>query len=421
MMELRKGNTNMVQPLAVKDVDATHVVIEMFGGDNNLSAYVNRDLNEMDAGKGDLLTVLALVDQAGMSNSKIIEISPRHGLVGVENLGEINTGDPDMLAKFLASALLSYPKAQRHAVGFWDHGTGVFDEFQPRGGNPLDRPREVRTTPARSSARRLFFRDKSRLTDRYRAMLHDDTNGDLLTNKEAGVMLAKAFGMAGFSEKNKKVDMIFSDTCLNGMVEVLTQFAPFTHVITASEELEPGDGWDYKRWFAKLAQKPPAEASDWGKTAVEAYEEAYVNRTLEHPVTLAAFWTNVDLTAPFKQLVDVLTPLGQDGFDTVQLARGQTQNFAKRNTYDLRDFAGKLAAKAKSEPTVVAACQAIIEAFDQARIASVHCGDKVKAAQGLALWIPVDRGSFEDVASTYKELDFASKTGWYEYLGRFYV
>ena len=35
------------------------------------------------------------------------------------------------------------------------------------------------------------------------------------------------------------------------MVEVLDEFEPFAGVIVGSEELEPGAGWDYERFFAR--------------------------------------------------------------------------------------------------------------------------------------------------------------------------
>ena len=70
-----------------------------------------------------------------------------------------------------------------------------------------------------------------------RAMLHDDTNGGVLTNLEAEGVLKAAFKRAGMTGK---VDLIFSDTCLNGMIEVAEQLKDYATCIVGSEELEPG-------------------------------------------------------------------------------------------------------------------------------------------------------------------------------------
>ena len=52
------------EPFAVRDRDATHVVIELFGGDNNLSDFVIEDLREMIAGNTGSLAVLVVADFA---------------------------------------------------------------------------------------------------------------------------------------------------------------------------------------------------------------------------------------------------------------------------------------------------------------------------------------------------------------------
>ena len=55
---------NTVQPYAVSDTNVTHVVIELFGGDNNLSQFVLEDLQEMAAGNSGRFAVIALADFA---------------------------------------------------------------------------------------------------------------------------------------------------------------------------------------------------------------------------------------------------------------------------------------------------------------------------------------------------------------------
>ena len=54
----------MVKPrrFDVRDSDVTHVVIELFGGDNNLSRFVVEDLREMASGTRGNFATLALTD-----------------------------------------------------------------------------------------------------------------------------------------------------------------------------------------------------------------------------------------------------------------------------------------------------------------------------------------------------------------------
>jgi len=415
------------KPYAVRDRNVRHVVIELFGGDNNLSEWVEDDLAEMAKGMKGSVAMLALIDTSD-DKGQVVEVTP-NGRKVLEKLGEIDTGDPETLAQFIARALVSYASPHQ-ALGFWDHGSGVFDENDPHE-VVLDRAtrerllagvnaRAIRRGTKRRS-RHLFTGPIENDADPargplLRAMLQDDTNGGILTNYEAHGVVKAAFSRAG---RTRKLDLIFSDTCLNGMIEVVDQFKDFTRVIVGSEALEPGDGWDYERFFGSMAAKPPTSSTAWGSMAVSAFEDGYRNRPEEYPCTLAAFRTRNTLTSSFKRLVDAAEPLGDTGFGALNLARGRSQRFADEDSFDLRDFAERVAATGPNELKQPA--QSIVDAFDKACVGSAALGAKVARARGLAFWFPGDSQSYLDVGGTYGNLSFAKTTGWSTYLGRQYA
>ena len=80
-------------PFQIDFSNVTHVVIELFGGDNNLNAYVIEDLQEMAAGNRGPFGVLALSDFED-GEAKVMALTPSAGLHVVESLGEIDTGIP---------------------------------------------------------------------------------------------------------------------------------------------------------------------------------------------------------------------------------------------------------------------------------------------------------------------------------------
>jgi cysteine peptidase C11 family protein len=416
-----------VKPFRVTAPNVSHVIIELFGGDNNLSPWVEDDLAEMARGMKGSVATLALVDTSDRGG-QVIEVTP-NGRTTIERLGEIDTGDPETLARFIARALVTYPSGHR-ALGFWDHGSGVFDENDPNEVH-LDRAaREARLVGKNVRAIRRGTKLRSRhlftkpietapnptLRVVLKAMLQDDTNGGILTNYEAHGVVKASFARA---REKRKLDLIFSDTCLNGMIEVVDQFKTFATVVVGSEALEPGDGWDYERLFGLMNEKPPASAAAWGSTAVTAFEQGYMNRPEEHPCTLAAFRTRNRLAASFNRFVAAARPLGENGFGALNLARARTQRFADENSYDLRDFAGRVASSGPA--ALQASAKAIVEAFDEACIRSAALGDRVARARGLAFWFPGDQQSFEDVAGTYGKLNFAKSTGWANYLAEHYA
>ena len=44
---METGTEVSMRPFSVSGADTTHVIVELFGGDNNLSDYVMEDLQEM--------------------------------------------------------------------------------------------------------------------------------------------------------------------------------------------------------------------------------------------------------------------------------------------------------------------------------------------------------------------------------------
>ena len=352
-----------LKPFPVSTTDVDFVVIEMFGGDNNLDHFVAEDMNEMASGCRGRVAAIALADFARRPAS-VFEISAGAGVQTLEEWGEIDTGDPEVLCTFLARALITFPHA-RKAVGLWDHGSGVFDETDAtelilaRSVRSVSRPERSRSFPAR----RLFFPKDRLLADKdTRAILHDTTNGGVLTTLEAGRMLSAARGR---TNQTAKLDLIFSDTCLNGMVEVLEELGHSAECVVASSDLEPGDGWDYAAWFQQIEAERPADSAAWARTAVDAFYQSY--RTKTDLCTLGAFRTTQDMTAAFAGLVAAARAGGVGGFMDLDRARAKSQGFANRDTYDLLDFAG-LVASGTDDAGIRHAAEVLKAATERARI-----------------------------------------------------
>ena len=415
-----------VAPFEVSNRDVRLVLIKMFGGDNNLSHQVENDLNEiadgLRNGAGDT-AVIALADLADAPGS-IIEVSPRGERRTIANLDEIDTGDPETLANFVARALVTYPHA-RKAVGFWDHGTGTFDEFDPDE-VLLERSWKAHRDSNRlHSARRLLvpahMRPQLRDNPNTRGMLHDNTGG-ILTNIEAGRMLRAAFHRSGHDEL---LDLIYSDTCLNGMVEVLDELGDYARCIVASSDTEPGAGWDYERWISFQNEAFPATPEAWSRTAVQAFSDRYQHDVSQHPCTLAAFTTNNMISEAFADLIDsadaAASPL--KGWFVLNHARSMSQGYDSRDSYDLIDFAQKLQiiAEQHNEPKMKIAGERLDFACREARLDFVAHGKTVIASQGLAFWFPSSKQSLVKDLGTYRNLKFAVTTGWADYLERNYL
>ncbi|HUD94542.1 clostripain-related cysteine peptidase [Sphingobium sp.] len=402
-----------LQPFPLPTTDLRFLIVELFGGDNNLTGYVDTDLNEMLEGLPTDAAVLALTDHFG-SSAKAVRLF-RGRIDILEEWGEIDTGDPATLVAFLSRALASVPASVPVALGFWDHGSGVFDEDDPqRGAMTRGRAFTPRSRSLRQRPRRRLFWGTRPTDPRLRAMLHDDTNGGLLTTLEAGHVIRDSLAASG----RANLSAIFSDTCLNGMVEVLAEFDAMTDVVVGSEDLEPGDGWDYYRWLGSLASGV-VDGQRLGRTAVEAYQQAYAPRVDLFPCTLGAFTQAYAIIAAFRQLIDAATPLGDPGFAILDAARRRCQSFDRRDSYDIADFAVRLKTIA-SDAALQCAAQALLDAVESAHVAHCALGDEVAQSNGLAFWFPSSRGEWLKTSATYSELRFDRETGWARYIGRFF-
>ena len=76
------------------------------------------------------------------------------------------------------------------------------------------------------------------------------------------------------------------DACLMAMVETTYAMRNIANVMVGSEELEPGKGWSYSDWVARLSAKSAMEPEELAKTIVEAYKSYYTN--FRKPTTLSS-------------------------------------------------------------------------------------------------------------------------------------
>jgi hypothetical protein len=101
--------------------------------DTDLEPFMMADVGEMGAvGSQDNLSIVSLVDRAdgyteesvlGLDDwvgGKLLEITPG-GAEELEDLGNVNTGDPQVLADFIARGVSDYP-ADNYALIISDHG-----------------------------------------------------------------------------------------------------------------------------------------------------------------------------------------------------------------------------------------------------------------------------------------------------------
>ena len=141
-----------------------------------------------------------------------------------------NMGNPQTLVDFLTFCEEEHP-ADHTMVLFWNHGGAAF-------GYGYDR------------------------------VFHDD----FLTLEEMRWAFDQVYTL---DEENPPVDVIGFDACLMASMEVAESLNGVAGYLVASEEIEPGYGWNYTDFLGRLAENPRMNPLQLSRAAADSYMNYY--------------------------------------------------------------------------------------------------------------------------------------------------
>lgn len=360
-------------PTAVAQPTATYspaladwTILVYMDGDNDLAASALSDLHEMEAAGGSqTVNVLVQLDRPNGEGALRYKLAGDSDGVGVgdetavstpplADLGEVNMGDPQTLADFITWGLTTYP-ANRTALILWDHGAG------------------------------------------WQGVAFDDDSADYgLPDNLSLPDLSGALAAAQAQTNRPLLDIIAFDACLMSQLDVLAAIRPFAHYAVASEEVTPGQGWNYRSWLGRLYEQPGLNGPGLARLLVDEFAAAYTQTTPDDFVTMAAIdLTRLpDLTYAVESLAQTL--LADPAFvagaiadarsGAEAFARVYADDFEHYAAIDLAHFAAILAQRSP-DPQVTAAAAQVVEAVDTAVLAQRQ-GSGFKHASGVAIYFP---------------------------------
>ena len=246
-------------------------------GDNDLEIFIDDNVRDMMCvgSNKNCNIVLCIARREGNKRIKklkyvLVEKGKQKILFETNSVGFIDSGQDGALSNFCIYALEKFP-AHNYGLIFWDHGTG-----------PLD-PTGVYTTRTRDAFSFAHHRFTSSLAtlplitltyqaqDLHKALCFDDSTGNYLTE----IKLNRALeSLCTEFLLNKKFALIGFDTCLMAHVEIASLLKKYGLYMVASQEVEPGTGWNYKKVFSIFTNKNPSPR-ELGKHIVQCYEKQY--------------------------------------------------------------------------------------------------------------------------------------------------
>ena len=230
--------TTKVDPPEDSDAPAdTWTVLVYMDGDNDLESYVMHDLNELEeGGEGSGVRVLVQADriEGYADNGGDWTGTRRYEIVGdqgntmvsplVEDMGELDMGDPQTLADFLSWAR-EYAPAEHYALFLWNHG----DSW----------------------------------TARANLIASDDTSGSWMSIAEGDLTA----GLQAHVAEAGPFDLIGFDACYMASWEVAHSLTDQGRVMLATEAWVGGAGVFYAPFLKGLRADP---GGDVGELAVAA-------------------------------------------------------------------------------------------------------------------------------------------------------
>ena len=144
----------------------------------------------------------------------------------------------------------------------------------------------------------------------------DERTGNMLSLNDVRAAFTSAYEP---SADNPPFEMIGFDACLMATYDTVNMLDGLTRYVTASEEVEPGLGWNYTGWVGALAENPAMGGAKLGQTICNTYIEACQQYNLDDTVTLSV----IDL----KQLPVLRNAYESFGLEALRAARDNPRHF----------------------------------------------------------------------------------------------
>jgi hypothetical protein len=261
----------------------------------------------------------------------------------LEELPNKSVGESSTLTSFIDYCMDEFP-ADRFGLIMWNHGAGAVEGY---------------------AVDELFDYDSLTLNE-----------------------IKQAFNASEL--KNKKLEFLGFDACLMATCEMAYIAKDYAKYLIASQELEPGNGWDYAAWLNSLGKNPGMSGAEVGREIADSFVSFYKNNGMEDEATTLSV---VDLSK-VDDVVDALenfievADLSSSSYQKIAKPRSKTREFGMPSEYggstDMVDIVHMAQQFADLFPGESAA---LINAVENAVIYKSQA-DFVDNACGLSLYFP---------------------------------
>ena len=374
----------IVFALGIGGKDRT-IMVYMIGSDlESQTAAASLDITEMKSANFDPEHTKLLVYTGGTKKWALDEVSAEENAIFEVANGQITKvqtykktlmTNPDNLTNFIDFAYNNYP-ADSYSLILWDHGGG------PIFGYGMDENSLSGASMKLSS-------------------------------------LSEALAKTNMISSGKKFELIGFDACLMGSMEVAKVLSSYSNYMVASEEVEPGDGWNYAFLDGLSKDGPINTSEDLGYSIVDHYISSYNNYLYDVDLSMSL----VDLRkinsligsvdSLFSAVKDEITNQTFSQYSRT-MTREKVYGYTGRDSesYDLVDLMDLCQSLKNTHSTEVDKIQ---KDFDSTVLYSRSNMDNTN---GLSMYfLNFNKAAAEEMLAKYKDVAFSDK--YYDFLVKY--
>ena len=299
---------DMIEMERVGSTDKVNIVVQI----DRWDGYDKPDWN--DDSNGDWETAKRYLITKENKGDHVI------GSTEIEDIGEINTGDPDELVEFVQWAQTNYP-AEHYALNIWNHGSGA-------------------TGVAYEQSCPDYCWEYGNEADKLELSEIDAALNEITNNGE------------------NKLDIVGFDACLMATIEVVEAVAPYSDIMIGSEILEPGDGWDYS-FLQLIVDNPSTSPEQLGAKIVDTFVAQGQTSDQSYALTMLNMSTaeyainSINALAELKDSTTLISDLEAIRYNSVHVESGDSSS-----AVDLLHMLTSLSQYTSSDEVKMAANQA---------------------------------------------------------------
>ncbi len=344
--------------------------------DNGLDYVVLSDIEEMKSiGSTSDIRVVIQVDRLDWAERYLVE---RDSLVLLEEVGDVNSGDPEVLKDFGRWLGSNFP-AEHYMLVIWDHGDGW---------------------------------DK-------KGICYEGFSFISVAEGEFGEAIASIR-----SELGKNIDIILLDACLMQMIEVASEIYSYADYMVGSEQLVPLTGFPYDRILSMLTIDPFIDKGVLSDSIASFYVQYYDSIGVDAQCSSVDLFSFSSLVQSVKELIVLLRGNAQN--PAILKARESVQTFncatdpppTTQDRYiDMCNFAEILTSVAEGE--LKSAAQEVTD-IGLTMMVSKYTGESLMNSRGLSVWFPYTYSEFRLDYLKYRSLQYAEMTEWEKFVFLYY-